>query len=268
MICRKWYKDIQMRFRPCIDIHNGKVKQIVGSSLRDASDSASENYVSEKDAGYYAAMYEELGLSGGHIILLNAADSPFYEATRQQAILALSRTPGLLQVGGGITDENAGDFLEAGASHVIVTSFVFKNGLINGANLKKLVDSVGKDRIVLDLSCKKRGDDYYVVTDRWQNFTDVKLSASLCDELSGSCDEFLVHAADVEGRQNGIEESIAAILGEWGKRPVTYAGGIRNIDDIKKLRDIGRDKLDVTVGSALDIFGGALKIEEVIKACE
>lgn len=257
-----------MRFRPCIDIHNGKVKQIVGSSLSDRSESASENYVSEKNADYYAGMYEKLGLSGGHIILLNAAGSPFYEATRQQALLALSRTQGLLQVGGGITDENAGDFLEAGASHVIVTSFVFKNGLINGANLKKLVEAVGKERIVLDLSCKRRDDGYYIVTDRWQNFTDVKLTARLCDELSLSCDEFLVHAADVEGKQSGIEENVAAILGDWGKRPVTYAGGIRNIEDIKKLKEIGKDKLDVTVGSALDIFGGDLPIEDVVKACE
>jgi phosphoribosylformimino-5-aminoimidazole carboxamide ribotide isomerase len=257
-----------MRFRPCIDIHNGKVKQIVGSSLRDGSDSASENYVSELDAAYYATMYEQLGLSGGHIILLNAAGSPFYEATRQQALLALSETPGLLQVGGGITDENAKDFLNAGASHVIVTSFVFKDGQINSSNLDRLVRAVGKERIVIDLSCKRRDDGYYIVTDRWQKFTDVRLTPELMDELSESCDEFLVHAADVEGKQNGIEETVAGILGDWGKRPVTYAGGIRNIEDIETLKELGKGRLDVTVGSALEIFGGSLKIEEVIKACE
>ncbi len=257
-----------MRFRPCIDIHNGKVKQIVGSSLRDGSDSASENYVSELDAAYYARMYEQLGLSGGHIILLNAAGSPFYEATRQQAILALSETPGLLQVGGGITDENAKGFLNAGASHVIVTSFVFKDGQINSSNLDRLVRAVGKERIVLDLSCKRRDDGYFIVTDRWQKFTDVRLTPELMDELSKRCDEFLVHAADVEGKQSGIEERVAGILGDWGKRPVTYAGGIRNIEDIKMLKELGKDKLDVTVGSALEIFGGRMKIEDVIKTCE
>ena len=155
-----------MRFRPCIDIHNGKVKQIVGSSLEDRGDSASENFVSERGADFYARMYQELGLSGGHIILLNPQESPFYEMTRQQGILALKATPGLLQIGGGINDENATGFIEAGASHVIVTSFVFKNGSINRTNLKKLVKAVGKERLVLDLSCKRVGDDYYVVTDQ------------------------------------------------------------------------------------------------------
>jgi phosphoribosylformimino-5-aminoimidazole carboxamide ribotide isomerase len=254
-----------MKFRPCIDIHNGKVKQIVGSSLKDEGSTASENYVSEKGADFYARMYKQLGLSGGHIILLNSIDSPYYEMTRAEAMKALSATSGLLQVGGGITNENAMEFIDAGASHVIVTSFVFKNGRISSTNLKKLVKAVGKERIVLDLSCKKRDDDYYIVTDRWQKFTDVKLDEAILDELSGSCDEFLVHAADVEGMQNGIEESVAEILGRWGKRPVTYAGGIKSLEDIRKLREIGRDKLDVTVGSALDIFGGNLKIDEIIK---
>ncbi len=257
-----------MKFRPCIDIHNGKVKQIVGSSLKDESDSASENYVSERGADFYARMYEELGLSGGHIILLNSADSHYYEMTRNQAFAALNAAPGLMQAGGGITDENAGSFIEAGASHVIVTSFVFRDGRISSSNLEKLVKAVGKERIVLDLSCKKRGDDYYIVTDRWQKFTEEKLTATLMDELSKSCDEFLVHAADVEGMQNGIEERVAGILGDWGKRPVTYAGGIRSMEDIKKLRILGKEKLDVTVGSALDIFGGNLSMEEVIRACK
>ncbi len=255
-----------MKFRPCIDIHNGKVKQIVGSSLKDEGSTASENYVSEKGADFYARMYKQLGLSGGHIILLNSIDSPYYEMTRAEAMKALSATSGLLQVGGGITNENAMEFIDAGASHVIVTSFVFKNGRISSTNLKKLVKAVGKERIVLDLSCKKRDDDYYIVTDRWQKFTDVKLDEAILDELSGSCDEFLVHAADVEGMQNGIEESVAEILGTWGKRPVTYAGGIRSLEDIRKLREIGKDRLDVTVGSALDIFGGTLGINEIIEA--
>jgi phosphoribosylformimino-5-aminoimidazole carboxamide ribotide isomerase len=254
-----------MRFRPCIDIHNGKVKQIVGSSLRDAGDRASENYVSEKGADFYARMYKELGLSGGHIILLNPQDSPYYEMTKDQAIKAPGATPGLLQVGGGITDKNALEFIEAGASHVIITSFVFKNGRISYTNLKKLVKAVGSERIVLDLSCKKRDDDYYIVTDRWQKFTDVMLCRETMDELSEYCDEFLVHAADVEGLQNGIEEDVAKVLGSFGKRAVTYAGGVKSLEDIRKLEKYGKGKVDVTVGSALDIFGGELKIKDVVE---
>ena len=257
-----------MRFRPCIDIHNGKVKQIVGSSLKDTGSSASENFVSERGAEYYARMYKELGLSGGHIILLNPKDSPFYNMTRQQGMAALAATPGLLQIGGGITDENAPDFIEAGASHVIVTSFVFKNGRINHTNLKKLVKAVGKERLVLDLSCKRVGDDYFIVTDRWQKLTDVRLDAATMDELSGFCDEFLIHAADVEGKQEGVEKNVATILGEWAGKPVTYAGGIRDCSDIEMLKELGGGKIDVTVGSALDIFGGSLGLDEVIKACK
>ncbi|MCR4654443.1 MAG: phosphoribosylformimino-5-aminoimidazole carboxamide ribotide isomerase [Eubacterium sp.] len=256
-----------MRFRPCIDIHNGKVKQIVGSSLKDEGDMASENFVSEKEAAHFARMYKELGLKGGHIILLNPEGSPYYEATKEQGISALKETPGLLQIGGGITSDNAAEFIDAGASHVIVTSYVFKNGCINEENLKKMVQAVGKEHLVLDLSCKRKGDDYYIVTDRWQNMTDVKLDEKTLDLLSGSCDEFLVHAADVEGKQNGIEKNVASILGEWGKKPITYAGGVRSIADIQKLKLLGADKLDVTIGSALDIFGGNISMTDAIKAC-
>ena len=270
-----------MRFRPCIDIHNGKVKQIVGSSLQDRGDVARENFIATKDAAFYANMYEELGLKGGHIILLNPVESPYYESTKRQALDALLAAPGLMQIGGGINADNAADFLDAGASHVIVTSYVFKNGKINYTNLKKLVKAVGRDKIVLDLSCKTAGgssdvdgdrlsetaSDYFVVTDRWQKMTDVKLCAETLDELSKYCDEFLIHAADVEGKQNGIEENVAKILGNWGKKPVTYAGGVHNLEDIALLKKIGKEKVDVTVGSALDIFGGTLKMDEVIAAC-
>ncbi|WP_026517843.1 phosphoribosylformimino-5-aminoimidazole carboxamide ribotide isomerase [Butyrivibrio sp. MC2021] len=257
-----------MRFRPCIDIHNGIVKQIVGSSLRDEGDAAKDNFVSAKDAVFYARMYRELGLTGGHIILLNPADSPYYEVTRRQAIEALQGAPGILQIGGGITADNACEFLEAGATHVIVTSYVFKNGKINYSNLDKLVKAVGKDRIVLDLSCKAAEDGYYIVTDRWQKMTAVRLCEETLDELSQYCDEFLIHAADVEGKQNGIEENVAKILGSWAGIPITYAGGVRDISDIKKLKKIGKGKVDVTVGSALDIFGGPLKMEDAITACQ
>ena len=274
-----------MQFRPCIDIHNGKVKQIVGSSLVDTGDRAKENFASSKGADFYARMYKEMGLRGGHIILLNPIESPYYDITKKQAMMALSATPGLLQIGGGINADNAQEFLDAGASHVIVTSYVFKNGKISFSNLKKLVKAVGKERIVLDLSCKAVSDiadigtaidgkdlydsskRYMIVTDRWQKLTDVELSPETLDTLSEYCDEFLVHAADVEGKQEGIEENVAAILGEWAKKPITYAGGVHSLEDISKLRKIGKDKIDVTVGSALDIFGGKLRIDEVVSRC-
>ena len=257
-----------MRFRPCIDIHNGKVKQIVGSSLRDKNDEAKENYVASNDAVFYARMYREMGLSGGHIILLNPVTSPLYEATKKQATEALNACPGLMQVGGGITADNAKEFIDAGASHVIVTSYVFKDGKINYANLKKLTAAVGKEKVVLDLSCKNVAGKYYIVTDRWQKLTDVELTEETLDLLSEYCDEFLVHAADVEGKQKGIEENVAGILGKWGKIPVTYAGGAGTLDDVKELKEIGKGRVDVTIGSALEIFGGSLKLRDVIEICD
>lgn len=257
-----------MRFRPCIDIHNGKVKQIVGSSLRDKNDEAKENYVASQDAVFYARMYREMGLSGGHIILLNPVTSPMYEKTKKQAIEALLACPGLMQVGGGITAENASEFINVGASHVIVTSYVFKDGEINYANLQKLKEAVGKEKVVLDLSCKNVDGKYYIVTDRWQKLTDVELNEETLDLLSGYCDEFLVHAADVEGKQKGIEKNVAKILGDWGKIPVTYAGGAGSLDDVKELKEIGKGRVDVTIGSALEIFGGNLKIKDIVDICE
>lgn len=259
-----------MRFRPCIDIHNGKVKQIVGGSLQDAGDQARENFVSEQDAGFYADFYEEAGLCGGHIIMLNPVDSPYYAATRAQAELALSRRPGKWQVGGGIRTENAAEFLKAGASQVIVTSYVFRDGQIYYENLEKLVREVGKEHLVLDLSCRKKQEDgaYYIVTDRWQHFTEVRLCRELLEELSGSCSEFLIHAADVEGKSKGIEQGVASLLGEWEGIPVTYAGGVGSYEDLQLLKKLGRDRLDVTVGSALDLFGGSLSFEKILKLCK
>ena len=170
-----------MRFRPCIDIHNGKVKQIVGGSLRDEGDSASTNFSSEKGAAFYAEMYRKDHLCGGHIILLNPASSKYYEKTKEQALDALKAYPGGLQIGGGITAENALEYLAAGASHVIVTSYVFSEGAFQRENLEKLVHTVGKKRLVLDLSCRKKDDGYYVVTDRWQKFTRMKVTPETLD---------------------------------------------------------------------------------------
>ena len=257
-----------MRFRPCIDIHNGKVKQIVGGSLQDAGDQASENFVSEKDAGFYADFYRRDGLKGGHIILLNPVTSPYYEETKRQAMLALSADPKGLQLGGGVNETNAQEFLDAGASHVIVTSYVFRDGQIHYGNLEKLVHAVGREHLVLDLSCRKKEDGYYIVTDRWQKFTNVKLTADVLDELSGYCDEFLIHAADVEGKAAGIEQELVKMLGEWGKIPVTYAGGVGSYEDLALLRKLGQNRLDVTVGSALDLFGGPLSYRKILELCE
>ena len=254
-----------MRFRPCIDIHNGKVKQIVGGSLLDQGDYAQDNFVSEKDGDYYAVLYRDAGLTGGHIILLNPADSPYYEEDVRQACLALGAYPQGLQIGGGMNDKNAAFFLEQGASHIIVTSFVFRDGRINYENLQKIAAVTGREHLVLDLSCRKKGDAYYIVTDRWQKFTDVKLTEAVLDDLSSYCDEFLIHAVDVEGKAGGIEESVAALLGRWDGIPVTYAGGVGSMEDLRLLKRLGRNRIDVTIGSALDLFGGPLRFADVLE---
>ena len=250
-----------MRFRPCIDIHNGSVKQIVGGSLADKGDFAVDNFVSEYDGAYYANLYKKYDLSGGHIIILNPEGSPHYEADLQQAFSALGAWQGGLQIGGGINDENAAMFLDKGASHVIVTSFVFRDGQVAWENLEKLVGAVGKERLVLDLSCRARDGKYYIVTDRWQKFTDVELNEKTLEMLSGYCDEFLVHAADVEGKAKGIQDDVASLLGEFSPVAATYAGGISGFDDLEKLKALGRERIDFTVGSALDIFGGSMSFE-------
>ena len=222
-----------MRFRPCIDIHNGQVKQIVGGSLTDIGDQAKENFVSGQDASFYAKLYEKYNLKGGHIILLNGKDSPYYEATKEQALLALKTYPKGMQIGGGINDENAYEFLEKGADKVIVTSYVFKNGQISYENMDKLVKAVGRENLVLDLSCRKKEGQYYIVTDRWQNYTDVVLDEKSLDIFAAYCDEFLIHAVDVEGKASGIETGVAGLLGSWGKIPTTYAGGIHTYGDYR-----------------------------------
>lgn len=253
-----------MEFRPCIDIHNGKVKQIVGSSLKDEGDQAQENFISEQDGAFYARLYRKAGIRGGHVILLNAAGSEYYEATKAQAFLALREYPGGLQVGGGVTAENAAEFISAGASHVIVTSYIFQDGQVSRERLQALVGAVGREHLVIDLSCRKRGDDYYIVTDRWQRFTDERVAPETLDWLAGYCSEFLVHAVDVEGTCSGIEQQLVQLLGCWGKIPVTYAGGVKCFEDLEKLYVLGKNRLNVTIGSALDLFGGAMEYEKVL----
>ena len=281
-----------MRFRPCIDIHDGRVKQIVGGSLRDddggsGKDGAGlrgghpgqilrkteaaglkENFVSEKDAAYYALLYKDKGLSGGHVIMLNHKGSGYYEATREQALSALKAYPGGLMAGGGIDPDNAHEYLDAGASHVIVTSYVFSDGKADIDALKRMRDAVGRERLCLDLSCRVREgaqSPYYIVTDRWQRFTDVRLDREALLLFSEYAAELLVHAVDAEGKQQGIEEGVIPILKE-SPVPVTYAGGVGSLDDIRLLRELGEDRINVTVGSALDIIGGSIGLEEIL-AC-
>lgn len=254
-----------MKFRPCIDIHNGKVKQIVGGSLADEGNHAEENFVSDQDGLFYGNLYQKDGLDGGHIILLNARDSEYYNETREEAMKILKAFPGMFQIGGGIDDLNAMDYITAGASHVIVTSFVFKNGEVNKENLVKISNTVGKEHLVIDLSCRKKDDGYYIVTDRWQKFSNVLITPQLMQSFSSYCDEFLVHAVDVEGKAKGIEKSLVSLLAETVSIPITYAGGVGSYEDIDTLRELGKGKLDVTIGSALDLFGGTLEYKKVLE---
>lgn len=261
------YGGITMRFRPCIDIHNGQVKQIVGGSLSDVGDKAKENFASVHPADYYADLYRKDGLTGGHVILLNPSSSGYYEETRKQAFLALAAYPGGLQAGGGITADNAADYLDAGASHVIVTSYVFREGKIRWECMERLKNEVGKEHVVIDLSCRKKGDAYYIVTDRWQNFTEVELSQKVLSEIALYCDEFLVHGVDVEGKASGVDKTLARILGDYAASlsslPVTYAGGIGSFKDIEDFGAVTGGKIDFTVGSALNLFGGSLSYDRV-----
>ena len=253
-----------MNFRPCIDIHNGKVKQIVGGSLRDDGNEAQENFVSDMEASDFARLYREKGLWGGHVILLNAAGSEFYEEDVRQAEAALREFPGGLQVGGGITCDNARSFLDMGASHVIVTSYVFAGGEIRFDRLGRLCRLVGKDHVVLDLSCRRKDGAYYIVTDRWQNFTSHMLDEAFMEKMAAYCDEFLVHGVNVEGTSSGIDRELVHILPRHTDIPVTYAGGIGSYADLDLLQNISGGRMNYTVGSALDLFGGVLEFDKIV----
>jgi len=247
-----------MKFRPCIDLHQGKVKQIVGSTLREDGQ-AKTNFETDAKSSYFASLYKAAGMAGGHVIMLGPGNE-------EAALDALAAYPGGMQVGGGINPSNAKKYLDAGASHVIVTSYVFKDGKIDFERLKELVAVVTKDRLVLDLSCKKKTVDgpYYVVTDRWEKFTDFPVTKENVELLAGFCNEFLVHAVDVEGKRQGMLEDLVQVLGEWSPIPVTYAGGARSIEDLDLANDLGKGRVDITIGSALDIFGGDLEWTKVV----
>jgi len=236
-------------FRPCIDLHNGQVKQIVGGTLTDDGGGLKTNFVSERSSAWYAELYRKDGLKGGHVIQLGTGNE---QAARE----ALAAYPGGLQIGGGIHADNALDFLEAGASHVIVTSWIFEGPILRRDHLDALTETVGPDRLVLDLSCRLRDGSYYVVTNRWQTFTDLVLSKSVLDDLASYCDEFLVHGVDVEGLCAGVDLDLVKKLADWSPVPVTCAGGARSLDDLHLVHEASEGKVDLTIGSAHDVFGG------------
>jgi phosphoribosylformimino-5-aminoimidazole carboxamide ribotide isomerase len=266
-------------FRPCIDLHEGKVKQIVGGTLGEAG--LRTNFVSEKPARWFAELYKRDGLTGGHVIQLGPGNET-------EARSALAAFPGGLQIGGGINSENARGWLDAGASHVIVTSWVFREGRVDWTRLGQLVKVVGKSRLVLDLSCRKKVErretrdesqknaasldprpstfDYLVVTDRWRKFTELAITPENLQKLAGSCAEFLIHAVDVEGLCRGIDRELVEKLGQWTPIPATYAGGANSLADLEDVTKLGQGKIDLTIGSALDIFGGSgVKYEDCVK---
>jgi phosphoribosylformimino-5-aminoimidazole carboxamide ribotide isomerase len=236
-------------FRPCIDLHEGQVKQIVGGSLQDGGPGPRTNFVSHRPAAWYAELYRRDDLSGGHVILLG----PGNETAAREALAAY---PGGLQLGGGVNADNARTWLDAGASHVIVTSWVFREGRLDRERLAALVKAVGRERLVLDLSCRLRDGEYFVVTDRWQRFTEMKVSREVLSSLASDCAEFLVHAVDVEGLCRGIDLGLVEKLADWTPLPCTYAGGARSLEDLETVTRVGQGRVHLTIGSALDIFGG------------
>jgi phosphoribosylformimino-5-aminoimidazole carboxamide ribotide isomerase len=236
-------------FRPCIDLHDGQVKQIVGGSLTDAGDGLRTNFVAGHPAAWFARRYRDDGLAGGHVVMLGPGNG---DAARE----ALAAYPGGLQVGGGITADDAPAWLEAGASHVIVTSWLFRDGRLDPDRLAALHRAIGPGRLVVDLSCRRRDGDHVVVVDRWQTFTDTVLDEAGLAALDGRCAELLVHGVDVEGLRAGIDAELVERLAAWSPVPVTYAGGARSLGDLELVEKLGRGRVDLTIGSALDLFGG------------
>lgn len=251
----------EMQFRPCIDLHEGKVKQIVGSTLGHTDQAVIENFTSNQDSSYYATLFQQDQLTGGHVIMLGPGNE-------KAAMRALTAYPNGLQIGGGITADNAKKYIDAGASHIIVTSFIFHDGLLDMERLQQLIDVVGKERIVIDLSCRERDGKWFVVTDKWTKFSDFEVNADSIKEIENYCDELLIHAVDVEGKRSGMQESLVRDLAQWTTIPTTYAGGVRSLEDLQKFEQLTNCKLHVTIGSALSIFGGDLAYDSVVKYCQ
>ena len=252
------------KFRPCIDLHDGKVKQIVGSSLSDSGAGLKTNFETDQSPAKFAELYKRDGIKGGHVIMLG-------KGNESAAKDALSAYPGGLQVGGGINAQNAKEYIDAGASHVIVTSWIFPEGKLDRERLAELVRVVGKEHLILDLSCKRTGfvdgkPQWKIATNRWQTIIDIEITKETLEDLAKSCDEFLVHAADVEGKQQGMDDDLIRFLAENSPIPVTYAGGAKSLEDLKHCKEISNGKIDLTIGSALDLFGGkGVKYDDCVK---
>ncbi|KAK7520800.1 uncharacterized protein IWZ02DRAFT_377863 [Phyllosticta citriasiana] len=240
------------KFRPCIDLHSGSVKQIVGGTLTTTSSDLKTNYVSELPAGHYAKLYKDNGLTGAHVIMLG----PGNEEAATEAVQAWSSG---LQVGGGITDQNAARWIEKGAEKVIITSYLFPSGKFSRERLEAVLAALGgdKNKLVIDLSCRRKGDTWFVAMNKWQTITDMELHQESMSLLEPYCSEFLIHAADNEGLQQGIDRELVRKLAEWCSIPVTYAGGGRSLEDLDAVKELSNGKIDLTIGSALDIFGGS-----------
>ncbi|KAK3948797.1 hypothetical protein QBC32DRAFT_245061 [Pseudoneurospora amorphoporcata] len=240
------------RFRPCIDLHAGQVKQIVGGTLDSATSELKTNFVSPHPPAYFAKLYRDNELTGGHVIMLGPGN-------KEAALESLKAWPGGLQVGGGITDGNAREWVEAGAEKVIITSYLFPNGKFSQSHLDAVLAALDgdKSKLVIDLSCRRQGEDkWFVAMNKWQTITDMEVSEESIKALEPYCSEFLIHAADNEGLQKGIDEKLVQKLSEWCSIPVTYAGGGRNLDDLEAVKRLSGGKVDLTIGSALDCFGG------------
>ena len=253
------------KFRPCIDLHDGRVKQIVGSSLSDSGAGLKTNFETDRSPAWFAELYKKDSVRGGHVIMLGKGNVDAAKA-------ALAAYPGGLQVGGGITADNALEYLNAGASHVIVTSWIFPDGKLDRERLERLSQTVGKERLVLDLSCKRVSDPedaeprWKIATNRWQTRIDIEITAETLEDLSRYCDEFLIHAADVEGKQQGMDDELIMFLAEFSPIPCTYAGGAKSLKDLEHCKKISNGKIDLTIGSALDLFGGkGVKYEDCVR---
>ena len=252
------------KFRPCIDLHDGKVKQIVGSSLSDSGAGLKTNFETDRSSAWFAELYKRDGIKGGHVIMLG-------KGNESAAKDALSAYPGGMQVGGGINAQNAKEYIDAGASHVIVTSWIFPDGKLDRTRLKELVIAVGKEHLILDLSCKRTGfvngkPQWKIATNRWQTIIDIEINKETLEDLAQYCDEFLVHAADVEGKQQGMDDELIFFLAKNSPIPVTYAGGAKSLEDLIHCKEISNGKVDLTIGSALDLFGGkGVKYDDCVK---
>lgn len=252
------------KFRPCIDLHDGKVKQIVGSSLSDSGTGLQTNFETNRPSSWFAELYKKDQIKGGHVIMLGKGN----EIAAKEALAAY---PGGLQVGGGINSSNAKEYIDAGASHVIVTSWIFPDGHLNRERLAKLVECVGKEHLVLDLSCKRTSNkgektQWNIAVNRWQTLIDIQITKETLADLAQNCDEFLIHAADVEGKQQGMDDDLIRYLAQNSPIPVTYAGGAKSYEDLVHCKEISGGKIDLTIGSALDLFGGkGVKYDDCVK---